>query len=144
MLMDHFKAHTRKTFPELYHFLTYADNFAVGYFRKQGFSNDITLERWRWAGYIKDYEGATILQCTMLPKVDYTKTRDIIATQRQAILKTIRARSSSHIIHPGLNWGHMDGPLEPKQVPGLRTLALVSTYNNAKVRLQVKADGRPQ
>ena len=35
------------------HFLTYADNNAVGYFVKQGFSKEIMLERERWFGYIK-------------------------------------------------------------------------------------------
>ncbi len=57
MLMNHFKAHIRRTYPNMMHFLTYADNYAVGYFRKQGFSKDITLDRSIWAGYIKDYEG---------------------------------------------------------------------------------------
>ena len=124
--MDHFKAHIRKAYPDMYHFLTYADNYAVGYFRKQGFSKDITLERSRWAGYIKDYEGGTIMQCTMLSKVDYTQTRDIIAKQREAILEKIRERSRSHIIYDGLNiWGHVNGPLDPKQVPGLRTYPLI-------------------
>ena len=122
MLMDHFKAHIRQVYPEMFHFLTYADNYALGYFRKQGFSKEITLERSRWAGYIKDYEGATILQCTLLPKVDYTQVRDIITKQREAILEKIRERSRSHIVHPGLAvWDQADGPLDPKQVPGLRT-----------------------
>ena len=31
----------------LTHFLTYADNNAVGYFAKQGFTKEITLERER-------------------------------------------------------------------------------------------------
>ena len=30
------------------HFLTYADNNAVGYFVKQGFSKEILLEREKW------------------------------------------------------------------------------------------------
>ena len=117
--MDHFKAHIRRVYPDMFHFLTYADNYAVGYFRKQGFSKDITLDRSVWAGYIKDYEGGTIMQCTMLNKVDYTNTREIVSRQRDAILEKIRERSRSHIIHPGIqNWER--GPLEPKDVPGLR------------------------
>lgn len=123
MLMDHFKAHIRKTYPDMFHFLTYADNYAVGYFKKQGFTKDITLDRAVWAGYIKDYEGGTIMQCTMLPKVDYTQTRDIVARQREAILEKIRERSRSHIVYPGLDdglWAMSDGPLDPKQIPGLR------------------------
>ena len=35
MLMNHFKTHIRKTYPGMNHFLTYADNYAVGYFKKQ-------------------------------------------------------------------------------------------------------------
>jgi hypothetical protein len=91
--MDHFKAHIRRTYPDMMHFLTYADNFAVGYFKKQGFSKEITLDRSVWAGYIKDYEGGTIMQCTMLRRVDYTATRDIIAQQREAVLAKIRQMS---------------------------------------------------
>ena len=123
MLMDHFKAHIRKTYPGMNYFLTYADNYAVGYFRKQGFSKEITLDRAVWAGYIKDYEGGTIMQCTMLPKVDYTQTRDIVARQREAILEKIRERSRSHIVYEGIDgglWAMSDGPLDPRQIPGLR------------------------
>jgi hypothetical protein len=83
MLMNHFKMHIRDTYPAMSHFLTYADNYAVGYFKKQGFSKDITLDRSVWAGYIKDYEGATILQCSILPKIDYTRTREILNAQRE-------------------------------------------------------------
>jgi histone acetyltransferase len=81
--MNHFKAHIKSTYSGMTHFLTYADNYAVGYFKKQGFSKDITLDRSVWAGYIKDYEGATILECAMLPKVDYTQTREILTSQRE-------------------------------------------------------------
>lgn len=106
----------------MWHFLTYADNYAVGYFRKQGFSKEITLPRSVWAGYIKDYEGGTIMQCTMLRKVDYINARDIIAEQRDAILEKIREKSRSHIVYPGLElWENRgDEPIDPKEVPGLR------------------------
>jgi len=102
MLMNNFKMHIRKTYPNLMHFLTYADQYAVGYFKKQGFSKDITLDRSIWAGYIKDYEGATIMQCTMLPKVNYLETRDMLSKQREAVLTKIREMSKSHKIYPPL------------------------------------------
>ena len=35
MLMNHFKMHIKNTYPGMMHFLTYADNYAVGYFKKQ-------------------------------------------------------------------------------------------------------------
>lgn len=121
MLMDHFKAHIKATYPAMMHFLTYADNYAVGCFRKQGFSKEITLDRSVWAGYIKDYEGGTIMQCTMLQNVDYLKTKEIIAQQREAILEKIREKSKSHIVYEGLNfWKDGSGPIDPRDIPGLR------------------------
>lgn len=123
MLMDHFKSHIKTAYPAMMHFLTYADNYAVGYFRKQGFSKEISLDRSVWAGYIKDYEGGTIMQCTMLEKVDYLKTKDIIAQQREAILEKIREKSKSHIVYAGLNmWRDSVGPLDPRDIPGLRKI----------------------
>ncbi|KAF9232734.1 Bromodomain-containing protein [Melanogaster broomeanus] len=124
MLMDHFKAHIRKTYPNVMHFLTYADNFAVIFFKKQGFTKDITLERAVWAGYIKDYEGGTIMQCTMVRKVDYLDKANIMAQQREAVIAKIREKSKSHIIYEGLpefQEGALEGvTVDPKDVPGLR------------------------
>ncbi|KAI5123056.1 hypothetical protein M0805_000491 [Coniferiporia weirii] len=124
MLMNHFKMHIRKTYPDMMHFLTYADNYAVGYFQKQGFTKQITLDRAVWAGYIKDYEGGTIMQCRMLPKVDYLNTQDLISCQREAILTKIRQMSRSHIVHSGLPQFQNGAPegvrVDPKDVPGLR------------------------
>lgn len=146
--MDHFKAHIRKAYPEMFHFLTYADNYAVGYFRKQGFSKEITLDRSVWAGYIKDYEGGTIMQCTMLRKVDYTQTRDIIAKQKEAILEKIRERSRSHIVYSGLEvWKDGDGYIDPKDVPGLRESGFYFRPRLGypiMLRLQMKAAGHPK
>ncbi|KAF5122444.1 Histone acetyltransferase GCN5 [Metarhizium anisopliae] len=53
------------------HFLTYADNYATGYFQKQGFTKEITLDKSPWMGYIKDYEGETLMLCSMLPRIRY-------------------------------------------------------------------------
>jgi histone acetyltransferase len=41
--------------------ITYADNLALGYFRKQGFTKDGRMTIDRWKGYIKDYEGGTMM-----------------------------------------------------------------------------------
>ncbi|KAG5654384.1 hypothetical protein H0H81_003208 [Sphagnurus paluster] len=124
MLMDHFKAHIKKAYPGMMHFLTYADNYAVGYFEKQGFSKDITLDRSVWAAYIKDYEGGTIMQCTMLRKVDYLDKPSIFAQQQEAVMTKIRQMSKSHIVYPGLPQFQPGAPegvtVDPKDVPGLR------------------------
>ncbi len=129
--MDHFKAHIRKTYPTMWYFLTYADNYAVGYFEKQGFSKEITLDREVWAGYIKDYEGGTIMQCTMLDKVDYLDKTTIITRQQDAIFAKIRQLSKSHIVHSGLpqfQEGAEDGvTVSHRDVPGLRMSFLMLT-----------------
>ncbi|KAI1794092.1 hypothetical protein LXA43DRAFT_997618 [Ganoderma leucocontextum] len=138
MLMDHFKAHIRKTYPEMTYFLTYADNYAVGYFRKQGFSKEITLDRAVWAGYIKDYEGGTIMQCKMLPKVDYLAWRETTAQQREAVLNKIREKSRSHVVHPGLPQfqdGMLPGvAIDPRDVPGLRESGWTPSMQTMPVR----------
>ncbi|EAU91057.2 histone acetyltransferase NGF-1 [Coprinopsis cinerea okayama7 len=124
MLMDYFKAHIRKEYPDMNHFLTYADNYAVGYFEKQGFTKEITLDKSVWAGYIKDYEGGTIMQCTMIPKVDYLEKKRIFNEQHDAILEKIRQMSRAHIVYPGLPQfqpGQPEGvTVDPRDVPGLR------------------------
>jgi len=64
-LMNHLKDHIRSTY-DIQYFLTYADNYAIGYFKKQGFTTEITLEKPVWMGYIKDYEGGTLMQVIII------------------------------------------------------------------------------
>jgi len=121
--MNHFKAHVRKNIPSIMHFLAYADNYAIGYFKKQGFTRDITLPRELWVGYIKDYEGGTLMQCAMLPNVDYLRARETLQEQKEAIMGKIRQLSQSHVIHQGLSVFRNAPPgfkIDPKDVPGLR------------------------
>ena len=80
--MNSLKDHVRASHPTISHFLTYADNYAVGYFKKQGFSKEINYARERWVGYIKDYEGGTIMHCQMLPKVRYLDVHQMLADQK--------------------------------------------------------------
>lgn len=61
--MNKLKDHAQEK--ELFYFLTYADNNAIEYFRKQGFTKCPTLPESRWKGYIKDYNGSTMMQCTV-------------------------------------------------------------------------------
>ncbi|KAI9284135.1 hypothetical protein BC943DRAFT_381404 [Umbelopsis sp. AD052] len=116
-LKDYISAHTN-----MRHFLTYADNYATGYFRKQGFTTEITLDRHKWVGYIKDYEGGTIMQCTMVPRVKYLKVFEILSAQRKAVLEKTKQYSTSHIVHPGIKIPlHENGTrsIDPLKVPGI-------------------------
>ena len=49
----------------LTHLITFADNNAVGYFAKQGFTKEVLLEREKWSAYIKEYDGGTLMECIL-------------------------------------------------------------------------------
>ncbi|VDL89449.1 unnamed protein product [Schistocephalus solidus] len=81
-MMNHLKDyHTQH---DIYHFLTYADSFATGYFRKQGFSREIRLPRQAYHGYIKEYEGATLMGCELYPNIVYTEFSEVLNKQLEA------------------------------------------------------------
>ena len=141
--MNSLKDHVKRAHLSINYFLTYADNYAVGYFKKQGFTKEISFPRERWVGYIKDYEGGTIMQCGMLPKVRYLEVHQMLADQKavssfgqysrevigreltnQAVLAKIKSLTKSHVVHPGLEeFKHRrEGQhlkLRKEEVPGL-------------------------
>ncbi|KAL9542591.1 hypothetical protein MBANPS3_008536 [Mucor bainieri] len=100
-LMNHLKDHVSEH-TNMKHYLTYADNYATGYFKKQGFTTDITLDKRKWVGYIKDYEGGTIMQCTTVPKVKYLNVHETLAIQKKAVYEKMKEYSTSHIVYPGI------------------------------------------
>ena len=51
--------------------LTYADSFATGYFKKQGFTSKIDVSKKIYQGHIKEYEGATLMACQLHPMWDH-------------------------------------------------------------------------
>lgn len=69
-MMNHLKDYHVGTC-HIYHFLTYADEYAIGYFKKQGFSEKIAIEKKKYHGFIKDYEGATLMGCQLHPRLIY-------------------------------------------------------------------------
>ncbi|EAW24878.1 histone acetyltransferase (Gcn5), putative [Aspergillus udagawae] len=119
-LMSHLKDYVKATSP-IMHFLTYADNYAIGYFKKQGFTKEITLDKSIWMGYIKDYEGGTIMQCTMLPKIRYLEAGRMLLKQKEAVQAKIRAFSRSHIIHPPpREWKNGACKIDPLSIPAIK------------------------
>jgi histone acetyltransferase len=120
-MMAHMKDYVRATSPVM-HFLTYADNYATGYFQKQGFTKTIDLPRSVWSGYIKDYEGGTLMQCSMLPRVRYLEAGRMLRKQKENILAKIRVMSKSHIVHPPpAQWANgVITPIDPLSIPAIR------------------------
>ncbi|OEH77943.1 histone acetyltransferase [Cyclospora cayetanensis] len=117
-LMNHLKEHVKKSGIE--YFLTYADNFAVGYFRKQGFTQKISMPKERWFGFIKDYEGGTLMECRISPKVDYLRLFEMLNDQQKAVQRAIM-RLKPPRVFPGLTCWQKEPNLvlHPSQVPGV-------------------------
>lgn len=136
-LMNHVKDYVKTTSPCM-HFLTYADNYAIGYFKKQGFTKEVTLERSVWVGYIKDYEGGTIMHCSMLPSIRYLDSNKILAAQKLAIQAKIQEKSKSHIVYPGLQiFKEKSGiRVDPLKVPGIRRSGWTPEMDSASLRLK--------
>lgn len=115
-LMAHLKDYVKATSP-IMHFLTYADNHAIGYFQKQGFTKDVTLDESIWMGWIKDYEGGTLMQCSMVPKIRYLEVRRMLRKQKEAVLAKIRTFNKNHIIHPPCQqWANGITPIDPASI----------------------------
>ncbi|VDO81539.1 unnamed protein product [Soboliphyme baturini] len=126
-LMNHLKDyHIQKG---VYHFLTYADEFAVGYFRKQGFSQQIGLPTSVYQSFIKEYEGATLMDCELNPKVIYTQYSVMIRKQKELIQKLSEKLVPSYnpdIVYPGLQLDKISSYLD---IPGLKEAGCVESKN---------------
>ncbi|KAL0233229.1 hypothetical protein GEMRC1_011974 [Eukaryota sp. GEM-RC1] len=78
-LMNHMKDWAIK---ESFQFiLTYADDSAIGYFQKQGFTKKITMPRDRYGGWIKDYNGATLMECILYKQYDWLAIPEMLRAQ---------------------------------------------------------------
>uniref|UniRef100_A0A3Q2PF57 K(lysine) acetyltransferase 2A n=1 Tax=Fundulus heteroclitus TaxID=8078 RepID=A0A3Q2PF57_FUNHE len=87
-----------------------------------GFSKDIKVPKSRYLGYIKDYEGATLMECELNPRIPYTELSHIIKRQKEIIKKLIeRKQSQIRKVYPGLTCfkeGVRQIPVE--SIPGIR------------------------
>jgi len=83
--------------------ITYADNYAIGYFKKQGFTKSIQMPKGRYNGLIKDYDGGTMMECYIHPSIDFTRIPEMLKAQREFILARVRHRAKSHkVTYPPL------------------------------------------
>ena len=94
--MTHLKQHIL-THEKITHLLTFADNNAVGYFTKQGFSKEITLSKESWSGYIKEYDGGTFMEGLLDPSITYTRFHEVIRMQREEVDKEVRKHSNRYL-----------------------------------------------
>ena len=84
-LMNKLKDHCKKE--GIRYFLTYADNNAIGYFKKQGFHKNIKMPKEQYKEYIKDYDGGTLMEAEIENKIDYSNLSEILKQQKDCIVK---------------------------------------------------------
>ncbi len=145
-LMNHLKDyHIRNG---VFHFLTFADEFAIGYFKKQGFSRDIKLSKSTYQGYIKDYEGATLMGCELNPKIVYTEFSAVVRKQKEILKKLIEKKQNQiRRVYPGLTC-FRDGAIKEipvESIPGVMEAGYVppEASDSARSRSTRNSDDRP-
>lgn len=117
-IMNHLKEHVKTE--GIKYFLTYADNTAIGYFVKQGFTKKKTMVRPRWEGFIKDYVRSTLMECKILYNVNYVTFKKTLALQKAQVLKRIAKISKAHVIREPLDWeSNQDEKFQIKDIPGV-------------------------
>lgn len=72
-------------------------------FTLQGFSKEIKIPKTKYVGYIKDYEGATLMGCELNPRIPYTEFSVIIKKQKEVSFWLTHVPS----IQASLSWGEL-------------------------------------
>eukprot|EP01022_Parablepharisma_sp_SALTPOND_P000764 TRINITY_DN105014_c0_g1_i1.p6 TRINITY_DN105014_c0_g1~~TRINITY_DN105014_c0_g1_i1.p6 ORF type:complete len:551 (-),score=82.26 TRINITY_DN105014_c0_g1_i1:14827-16479(-) len=112
-LMNKLKSHLQKR--KFKYMLTYADNNAIGYFKKQGFSTIPRMPKHLWVGYIKDYDSGTLMDCYLNPDIDYNNISDDLKKQKAALLEAVK--KCYHLKkYPGLEFGEDSHAAKKKKV----------------------------
>lgn len=88
---------------EIRFLMTCADNLAIGYFQKQGFHKDILMPPCLYKGYLKDYEGSTLMECLLDKRVNYHGIYNVIKRARKELLDLVKSRVSNQIVYQGVN-----------------------------------------
>uniref|UniRef100_A0A1I7XZK4 histone acetyltransferase n=1 Tax=Steinernema glaseri TaxID=37863 RepID=A0A1I7XZK4_9BILA len=123
-LMNHLKDYSIRT-RKVYHLLTYADEFATGYFKKQGFTEKITLPFQQYNGYLKHYEGATLMECQLHPKIVYTDLPNFLLRSRD--LYKCMAREQYPYLR--LKYGGIEHLFKEKKDSAILPLSMIPGVN---------------
>nr|CAG8437272.1 8756_t:CDS:1 [Entrophospora candida]CAG8438637.1 3844_t:CDS:1 [Entrophospora candida] len=120
-MMNNLKDHLKDNCGIRY-LMTYADNHAMGFFKKNGFTTDITIKKKLWVGYIKDYDEATMMQLELLLKVQYHQIDEILSKQKSTIQKLIFEHRKNVPEYPGLAIfkNNNKSSIDPMEIPGIR------------------------
>ncbi|KAF4672683.1 hypothetical protein FOL47_000236 [Perkinsus chesapeaki] len=102
------------------HFITYADNAAVGYFAKQGFTKHVKIPKYIWSGMIKSYEGAHMMSVELALDVNYLRVADMLSDTREAVWQAA-LKEKPPVEMPPLSKSAtpLPDPLPPSRLPGI-------------------------
>ena len=56
----------------------------------------------QWVGFIKDYDGGTLMECVIVQRLPHTRLPAMLQAQKQALESCIRHYSKSHVVREGL------------------------------------------
>lgn len=118
-LMAHIKERAKTI--GLKYLLTCADNNAVAYFMKQGFSKKVTLPPDIWQGAIKDYEGVALMECIIHDSIDFLNIPMTLKAQKMSLVEKLREVSYSHVVFPGIDFDDKK-EIKIENIPGLEGL----------------------
>lgn len=109
--------------------MAYADNYAIGFFKKQGFSTEIYFKNWK--GYIKDYEGGTLMQCKILWEINYLTKIDAIEKKRMEFIRKISEISTFNVLRDPPDFSKIKTVWD---IPGLKEAKLTEEMLNQSTK----------
>jgi histone acetyltransferase len=129
-LMNYLKTEMQKQ--QISFLMTCADNLAIGYFKKQGFHKEILMPYELWKGYLKDYEGSTLMECLIDPDIDYINIGAFISNQKITLIDFIKTKIENNTLYKGfseIDWKEASSSkqqnkyqtlINPEKIPGLK------------------------
>jgi len=81
----------------------------------------VTLDRSVWGGYIKDYDGGTLMHCEVDPKINYLDAPMMVKNQRECVYNKLKEFSNSHLIYSGIKaFKNGADRINVENLPGLK------------------------
>ncbi|EER16067.1 Histone acetyltransferase GCN5, putative [Perkinsus marinus ATCC 50983] len=115
-LMNHMKEYAKSI--GVHYFLTYADNHAIGYFKRQGFTKHLSFPKAQWNGFIKDYDGGSLMGCRLFENVNYLELGTCLEELAQKVWDDLMYCRPPEEAFDGLDFS--DGVAKnPMSIPGV-------------------------
>eukprot|EP00210_Caulerpa_lentillifera_P008028 g7665.t1 len=83
---------------------------------------DLILTPSHWAGYIKDYEGGTLMECDIVPHAPYLHCSRTFKKHKEALEHRLMQKSNSHLIYEGMSFPipRKRQRVNPGLIPGVK------------------------